>query len=130
MLVFDFVWVSMSTGVIREVAEQMVGGSEKLQAAVKRKAVFVTYGANDTEFYHFPSVEHGSMQKITSRQQIGREKTTTKEAFDAVAGLAETLDWAIVTADGPGHQALSSKKKKNMFLVWGVVLLVAIFVHI
>lgn len=90
--------VSVCRGVIREIAEQRVGGEEKLSAAIKRGAVKVSMSENNVEFFHFPSVSHGVKESLRSTQEISRSKETTKGAFTALSSLADTLNWTIVVS--------------------------------
>lgn len=71
-----------------------------MSAAVKRGAVTVSVGDNGIEYFHFPSVTHGSRESIRSQQELSRGKATTTEAYSTVASVADTLDWALVLPGG------------------------------
>jgi len=92
-----------------EVAETMVGGHEKLMAAIRRGAVRVTGGENGAvEMFHFPSIKHGSLETMAAEQTIRREKDTTKGAWAAVAECADKMSWAII--DPEASQALADSR--------------------
>lgn len=107
MCVYPLGCVFACQGVIREVAEQRVGGAERLSAAIKRGAVKVSLGENNVEFYHFPSMSHGTKESLRSVQEMSRTKETTKGAFSAVASLADSLKWAIVGPTEAPHSMTS-----------------------
>jgi hypothetical protein len=63
----------ITRGVIREVAQQMCGGNDKLSAALTRRAV-VELTADDVTLYYFPKNMFGKYDDYHTARSIARQE--------------------------------------------------------
>ena len=81
---------------IREIAEQKVGGPERLEAALRRGACrSVTH--KGVELFFFPTMAIGTTEEHKVTMKTGRSKTTTTEAYDAISELATNMGWSLAS---------------------------------
>ena len=95
-------------GMIKEVAEAKVGGSENLQRAIARKAVQVIRDAGGMEFYYFPEHVRGFRESEEQIQCATRAKDISAESFevfDEMLGMCDEV--------AQQHQARKTRYKNN-----------------
>ena len=81
-------------GHILEVAEQMVGGSDRLKEAIKGKRVVV--GNKDgINLYYFAKHSRGTRDSIDDVKQISRCKAISQESYDTIKNMINDLGWQI-----------------------------------
>ena len=83
-------------GVIREVAEQRVGGSHSLDKCVNRGSVLEV--EEDREMmYYFKEKYIGEEESFSGGQTLKRQKHTTEQVFNETMDFVKNLGWAIKT---------------------------------
>jgi len=101
--------VSSLTGVIKEEAEQKVGGAERLRAAVEEGRV--KKGVHKgMELYYFPSVELAESWKMEEKGRASKSKKTTAAGYEALSSLVGEMGWAITTPASSIAKAVEAKK--------------------
>ncbi len=85
----------MLPGSIREVAENMCGGSQPLENALKRGAAVSTVTDQGVEMIFFPTTKIGNREAVKEAQTVSRSKETSTHANDTMRDLFDKLNWGI-----------------------------------
>ena len=88
-----FVVARNVAGVIREVAETMCGGHDRLQSAIARGAARVDEGDHGEELIFFTTVSFGQKDCLRSSQSTTRQKATKESAWHEINEMLKSLGW-------------------------------------
>ena len=83
---------------LREEAEQRVGGEAKLASCLQRGAAFAKVNKG-VEMIYFPQVKFGKKEAFQTQQTMSKCKQTSTGAFTAASELMGNLGWGFKSKD-------------------------------